>query len=258
MYARDYFESFILGLANGNSITAPTKMYVALLLNNPGDSGAATEISYSGYQRQEITFSAPAAASGAHSIENEAIITFPASGESAGTVSHIGIYDSLSGGNMWLYGQLEDAITVTSGVSPIFQPGNIRYTLSGKMSAVYRVRVLNVLRKTNCEGFTAYLGCANGDVEAGASEFNGNGYARVPITFTSPDNIDSGAMAIHNNADVVTPYATAQWGNWSHTIIYDAQTGGNPFYLSARNQSNVIYKGGACGYREGDLILTIN
>ena len=258
MYARDYFESAILGLANGNSITAPAKMYVALLLNNPGDSGAATEISYSGYQRQEIAFSAPAAASGAHSIENEAIITFPESTESAGTVSYIGIYDSLSGGNMWLYGQLDDAIAVTSGVSPVFQPGSIKYTLSGKMSSVYRVRILNALRSTSCTGFSPYLGCASGDVEAGGAEFTGNGYARVPIVFTAPDNLDSGAMAIHNNTDVVTPYATAQWGTWSHTIVYDAQTGGNPFYLSARNQSNVIYKGGACGYREGDLILTIN
>lgn len=258
MYARDYFESAILGLANGNSITAPSKMYVALLLNNPGDSGTATEISYSGYARQEVSFTAPAAASGSHSIQNDAKITFAESSESAGTVTHIGIYDSASGGNMWLYGQLDDAIAVTSGVSPVFQIGAIKYTLSGKMSSTYRAKVLNTMRGTNCSGFTPYLGCASGDIESGGSEFTGGSYARTSITFTTPANLDSGAMAINNSATVVSPTATAQWGTWSHTVIYDASTGGNPFYLSARNQSNVIYKGGACGYNAGDLVLTIN
>lgn len=258
MFARDYFESLILGLANGNSIIAPAKMYVALLLNNPGDNGQATEITYTGYARQEIAFTTPAAATGSHSIENQSIITFPEATESAGTVSHIGIYDSLTGGNMWLYGQLDDAISVISGVSPIFQAGAIKYTLSGKMSSVYRARVLNLLNGNNCTGFTPYFGCANGDIESGGNEFSGNGYARVQIPFTTPANLDSGAMAINNSAAIVTPYATAQWGNWSHTVIYDAQSGGNPFYLSQRTQINTIYKGGACGYDAGDLVLTIN
>lgn len=260
MYARDYFESLILGLANGNSVLAPSKMYVALLLNNPGDNGQATEISYTGYARQEVVFTQPAAATGAHSIENQAVITFPESTESAGTVTHIGIYDSPNSGtgNMYLYGQLDDAISVISGVSPIFQAGSIKYTLSGKMSSVYRQRVLNILRGTNCTGFTPYFGCANGDIESGGTEFAGNGYTRVQIPFTTPANLDSGAMAINNNAAIVTPYATAQWGNWTHTVVYDAASGGNPFYLSARTQQNVIYKGGACGYDAGDLVLTIN
>jgi hypothetical protein len=261
MYARDFFEQKILGLANGTSILANTTgFYVALLLSNPGDNGSYTEIGYTGYARQQINFTEPAAATGAHSIQNSEIITFPESTETAGTVTHIGIFDSpnVNTGNMWLYGELDDAISVISGVSPIFQIGSIKYTLSGKMSSTWRARILNILRGNGCTGFTPYFGCANGDVESGGSEFSGNGYARVAIPFTTPANLDSGAMAIHNNAAIVTPYATAQWGTWSHTVVYDAPTGGNPFYLSARAQSNVIYKGGACGYDEGDLILTIN
>lgn len=260
MYARDYFESLILGLAKGTSIVAPSQMYVALLLNNPGDNGSATEISYNGYQRQAIDFSEPAAGAGSHSIENSDLIIFDEATESAGLVSYIGIYDSLTAGNMWLYGQLTDSINVISGVSPIFQAGSIRYTLSGKMSSVYRARVLNLLNGYGITGFTPYLGCASGDVDSGGSEFSvaNTGYARVEIPFSTPANLESGAMAIHNTASIVTPYATANWGNWSHTVVYDAASGGNPFYISARSQSNAIYKGGACGYDEGNLVLTIN
>lgn len=261
MYARDYFEDLILRLVQGTSITAPQKMYVALLLGNPGDNGQYTEISYTGYARQEIVYTEPTSASGAHSVQNQDTITFPESHESAGTVTHIGIFGNSpnSGtGDMYLYGELDNAISVISGVSPIFQEGSIKYTLSGKISSTYRQRILNVLRGTGISGFTPYFGCASGDVESGGSEFSGNGYARVAIPFTAPANLDSGAMAINNSAAIVTPYATAQWGNWSYTVIYDAQTGGNPFYLSARTQQNMIYKGGACGYNEGDLILTLN
>lgn len=262
MYARDFFEDLILRLVQGTSIIAPQKMYVALLLGNPGDNGQYTEISYSGYARQEITFTEPTSASGAHSVQNQSTITFPESLESAGTVTHIGIFGNSPNagtGDMYLYGELDDAISVISGVSPIFQEGSIKYTLSGKISSVYRQRILNVLRGTGITGFTPYFGCASGDVESGGTEFSGNGYSRVQIPFTAPVALsNSDAMAISNSAAIVTPYATAQWGTWSHTIVYDAQTGGNPFYLSARTQQNTIYKGGACGYDEGDLILTLN
>lgn len=266
MYARDDFERMILNLAKGTSInTIPATLYIALLLGDPGDSGQYTEISYTGYARQVITFTEPTAAGpGAHSIQNANTITFPESQESAGTVQFIGIFTSANAntGTMLLYGDLEDDIAVTSGVSPIFQEGSIKYTLSGKIGATWRTRILNTLRGTAATGFQAYLGCASGDVESGGAEFSGNGYQRVQIPFSTPANLDPSAakspMAMNNTAAVVTPYATAQWGSWSHTVVYDAQTGGNPFYLSARTQSNLIYKGGACGYDTGDLILTID
>lgn len=264
MYARDDFERMILNLANGISInTIPSTIYVGLLLGDPGDNGQYTEISYTGYARQAITFTEPTAGTGSHSIQNQSQIVFPESHESAGTVQFIGIFTSANAntGTMLLYGDLDDDIAVTSGVSPTFQEGSIKYTLSGKISSTWRQRILNTLRNTPATGFTPYFGCASGDVESGGTEFSGNGYNRVQIAFTTPANLgsgNSGPMAINNSAAITTPYATAQWGNWSHTVIYDAATGGNPFYLTARSQTNMIYKGGACGYNSGDLVLTID
>lgn len=265
MYARDDFERMILNLAKGISINIiPAQLYVGLLLGNPGDNGSYTEISYTGYARQLITFTEPTAGTGSHSIQNQNTITFPKSHETASRVTHIGIFTNPNAntGTMLLYGDLDEDIEVTSGVSPIFHEGNIKYTLSGKIGSTWRVRILNTLRGSTATGFTPYFACASGDVESGGTEFSGNGYQRVPITFSTPANIDASIsqspMAISNSAAIVTPYATAQWGNWSHTVVYDAAIGGYPFYLSARAQSNMIYKGGACGYDTGDLILTLN
>lgn len=48
MYATNHFEEIMLNLARGISASAPETMYLALYLNDPGDDGAGTEVSYPG------------------------------------------------------------------------------------------------------------------------------------------------------------------------------------------------------------------
>lgn len=57
MYACDYLESGVLNVLRGVTFPAPAKCFLALYLNDPGESGASgTEVSYTGYKRMEITF----------------------------------------------------------------------------------------------------------------------------------------------------------------------------------------------------------
>ena len=71
MYATDYFETMMLNTLRGTNATAPTKVYMGLFLSNPGETGAGgTEVSYSGYQRQEVSFSSPAVMSGGIGLQN--------------------------------------------------------------------------------------------------------------------------------------------------------------------------------------------
>lgn len=265
MYARDFFETAILNLANNQTISHPSKMYVALLYSNPGESGAYAEVNYQGYARQEISFSAPVSGTGSHYIQNSEMITFAESTETAQTATHIGIFDNANSntGNMWLYGALDQTIAITPGVSPIFQIGSIKFTLSGKISSAYRVKILNTLRGEDgedCAGFIPYFGCAIGDIDVSVNnEFSGTNYSRVQISFSTPDNLSSGAMAIHNTDTFATDYAGSNWGSWAYTVVFDNSTvgSGGAFYYSSRTPNN-IYKGGACGYNAGDLVLTIN
>ena len=77
MYACDYLETGFLNVLRGVTFAAPTKVYLALFLNDPGDSGTAgTEISYAGYARMEIAFSEPAVSNGGIGIQNLSDITF--------------------------------------------------------------------------------------------------------------------------------------------------------------------------------------
>ena len=61
MYACDHLEKGVLNTLRGTSFAAPSKCWLGLWLSDPGETGAAgVEVSYPGYQRLAVEFSAPA------------------------------------------------------------------------------------------------------------------------------------------------------------------------------------------------------
>lgn len=258
MYATNYFEKAILELLRGTSITAPTTVYLALFLNSPTETGTAgTEIAYTGYARQPITFSAPASMNSGIGIKNSADITFPTATTAAGTVTHVGVMDSLTAGNMLIYGELTDPLVVAANEAPVVVAGEAQWWLSGQMSNAYRTKVLNVLRGTSCSGFVPYLALYNGDPENGGSELNGTGYERVKLVFSAPAEQSSGQMLISNSEKAATSRAGDAWGTWTYTAIYDADSNGNPVFCSERS-SKEIRKGLMVIVEAGKLKLAVN
>lgn len=259
MYATNYFENAMLNLMRGTSITAPAAMYLALFLSNPGDTGTdGTEITYSGYARQAVTFSAPTASGSGLMIENTALISFPEAATSAGTVTYVAVYDSLTGGNMWLYGQLDTPLTVQTGVSPVFRASSVRWIWTGNLSTYYRTAIMNTLRGTNCSGFSPYVGFCNGDPTGSGSEFSGNNYGRVSVTMTAPAQQSSGTALSQNTADVLSAVATGNWGTLNTIAIFDAQSSGNAFGVINLGTSYNVTSGYAVGFHAGALQFNIN
>ena len=146
MYATNHFEEIMLNLARGISASAPETMYLALYLNDPGDDGAGTEVSYSGYARQPITFSAPAASGNGYAMQNTAALTFAESSVSVGNVTYVAIMDSLTGGNMYLYGRLEEVLNISAGNAPVVRAGAVKWIWSGKMANAYKIKCMNICR----------------------------------------------------------------------------------------------------------------
>lgn len=259
MYATDYFESLMLNVARQQNITAPATMYLALFQSNPSDTGTGgTEVSYTGYTRQAITFSAPAVSGSGLMIQNSTQITFPEAPASGNTATYVAVMDSLTGGNMWLYGQLDQALTIQAGVSPVFRQGNVKWIWSGNLSTYYRTAVMNTLRGTNLSGFTPYIGFANGDPTGSGNEFSGNNYARVSTTFSAPAQQSSGTAMIQNSNPITTGIATGTWGTWNTAVIYDSQTGGNAYAVIPLNSSYLITTGYTAGFAAGNLQFNVN
>lgn len=259
MYATDHFERQLLNSMRGVTLAAPAAMYLALFLTNPTESGqAGTEVSYDGYQRVPITFSPPTASANGMSIQNDTQITFPTAGLAAGTIAYIGVMDSITGGNMWLYGELATPLNMLKDVAPIFTVGSIKYTSSGALTNAYKTKHLNVLRGQSISGYNLYMALFNGDPENGGAELSGVDYARVALELTAPTEADSGQMFIENSVLQSFPTPTTAWGTWSYTALYNAASGGQPVWKYPQSPSWELKAGRMPTIDQGGVKIALN
>jgi len=108
----DYAENKVLDHVLGTAtFTKPTAVYIALYTSDPTDADTGTEVSGGSYARKAATFDA--AASGA--TENSADIEFDEATADWGIITHIGIRDALTGGNLLWHGPLTESKEVDSG-----------------------------------------------------------------------------------------------------------------------------------------------
>jgi len=125
----DHAEALLLDwLMTNGSATRPTAWYVALYTAAPSDSGGGTEVSGSGYAREAVTFAAATSPGGTTS--NSGAVTFTASGGNWGSITHIGIHDASSGGNLLWHGAMTASKTVNDGDTLEFSIGNIDLTIA--------------------------------------------------------------------------------------------------------------------------------
>ena len=125
----DHAEALALDwLMTNGAATRPTAWYVALYTAAPADAGGGTEVSTGGYARKSVTFNAAASPGG--TTENAGIVTWTASGADYGTVTHMGILDAVSGGNLLWHGALTSSKVVQDGDTVQFNAGNLALTLA--------------------------------------------------------------------------------------------------------------------------------
>ena len=108
----DYLENEILDHILGTgAYTMPSTVYVGLSTGSFGDDNSGTELTGNNYSRVSATFSA--AASGTTS--NSAAIEFAAATGSWGSVSHFGVFDAASSGNLLIHGAFSAAKAIETG-----------------------------------------------------------------------------------------------------------------------------------------------
>lgn len=257
MYMSNHFEEALLNLLRGQSITGITPR-IALYLNDPGDDNSGTEIAYAGYARQPAIFSAPAASGSGLMISNTAEISFAEAAAAAGTVTHIGVVDALTLGNLWLYGQLQTPLVIQAGVSPVIRAGSIKWIFSGNLHTYYRTAALNVIRGQNVSGFSPFAALFAGDPAGAGVEFSGNNYDRIALAMTAPAGQANGTMQTENAAEVISNIASGTWGNMTHIAIMDAQANGNIFGSISLGSAYSMLIGNAAGFHAGDLKFNAN
>ena len=134
----DYAEEAILNhVFNKDALTGPTT-YLALFTDDPTDAGSGTEVSGGSYARVLIynngsgapDWTVAAADAPAFAVENDDDITFPPATASWGTVTHFGIFDAATVGNLLWHGAFDESKTV--GTDDVFKitAGNLVLTLA--------------------------------------------------------------------------------------------------------------------------------
>jgi len=123
----NYLENALINAVLRNtSYTSPTTVYVALFTSDPTDAGSGTEVSGGSYARTSVTFGAP---SNGVTTSN-ADCTFPQATASWGTVTHIGLYDASTSGNLLFHTPLDTSKTIDSGDIFKIASGSLTVTLA--------------------------------------------------------------------------------------------------------------------------------
>lgn len=141
----DYLENKLVDLLfRGQAFSAPV-IHVGLLTAAPSDSGGGTEVSGGSYARVKAAAGASQALTDWQATQggntassgtggqtsNTAAITFPTPTANWGTITHFGIYDASSGGNLLFWGALAQSKTVNNGdAAPAFNAGQLTVTFA--------------------------------------------------------------------------------------------------------------------------------
>nr|WP_299241383.1 hypothetical protein [uncultured Halomonas sp.] len=131
----NYLEKAILDLTlRGVALTPPTSVWIALFTANPTDASLTVELSDSGYARQDAAKGGSLetgwelvvddAGGNGKVTSNKFSLPFPAIVDGPVTVTHFGIFDAQTGGNLLYHGPLnrtkdlgvDDVVTVDPGL----------------------------------------------------------------------------------------------------------------------------------------------
>ena len=110
----------------GAAYTAPSTKYLALFTAvADGEAGSVTEVTGGGYARQTVAFT-----TSGNTTSNNAAVEFPTATANYGTVTHVGVYDASSSGNLMAYAALSSNKTIETGDVFRVPSGDLDITLN--------------------------------------------------------------------------------------------------------------------------------
>lgn len=123
----NYLENALINATlRATTFTSPATVYVSLHTADPTDAGTGTEVSGGSYARKSASFAAPSNGASA----TDADITFDQATGNWGTITHIGIWDALTTGNLLYHTPLTTSKTIDTGDIFKIASGSLTVTLA--------------------------------------------------------------------------------------------------------------------------------
>jgi hypothetical protein len=123
----NYLENALINATLRNTTyTSPATVYVALYTSDPTDANTGTECTGASYARESMAFGAPS--NGAST--NSSAVEFDQATASWGTVTHFGILDASTSGNLLYHGALTASKVIDDGDVFKFASAAVSVTLA--------------------------------------------------------------------------------------------------------------------------------
>jgi hypothetical protein len=135
----DYLENKVIDwLIRGQSYTPPATLYIGLLTAAPSDTGGGTELTGNNYARASVASnmtnwagtqsagSTTASSGTGGTTSNNGVINFNTPSNDWGTVTHFGIYDASTNGNLMFWGALSASKAVFNGDAVSIQTAQLQ------------------------------------------------------------------------------------------------------------------------------------
>ncbi len=123
----NYLENALINATLRNTAyTSVASIFVALYTTDPTDADSGTEVTGGSYARTAVTCGAP---SNGVSL-NSGDVTVPTCTAAWGTVTHVGLRDASTAGNLLYHSPLDDSKSVGTGDIFKITTGNLSVTLA--------------------------------------------------------------------------------------------------------------------------------
>lgn len=260
--ASDFLEGEILDhfLGRDAGYTAAATLYIALYTAAPSDAGGGTEVSGGSYARAAVTNDNTNWQLSGGVISNLNVITYAAATADWGTVTHFGILDASSGGNLLFHGALTASANVTNGSTYRIAVGNITVNYAAK-SNYLRDEILELI--FGISGFTApatvycRLYTSAPTDAGGGTEVSGGSYSPVSITNDNTEWSRSAGLAQNINA-IQFAAATASWGTVTSAALWDASSGGNLICWANLTSAQTVNNGSTFAFNAGSFRVSLD
>lgn len=259
----DYLEGkFIDYILREQSFPSPSSVYLALFTSAPSDAGGGAEVSGGSYVRKQLTGGFNAAANGAAS--NNGSISFITSTDVWGLISHIGIFDAESGGNLLFYGEFDTALQVDTGDTYLIADGDLDVTINGDIATSLANEMLDHILNGSTftqptDAYIALYTTLPNSADSGGVEVSGGSYARVQCFGAADWDAPSATGGNTANTNTETfPVASANWGTIVGMAIRSAPTGGELYFFKTLVASKIVYINDTFRFLAGALTLTVS
>jgi len=259
----DYSELELLDHVCNAAYSPAVTVYLALHTADPADDASGAEANYTSYARTAITFGAAAS----RRVTQSGAVTFPASTGGSNDVTHWGVWDASTAGNLLAHGAFEATKTVVSGNTPSAASGEVYVEFSaGEISDYLANKLLDLMFRNTAysvpDTYIALTTATISDSDTGSTitEVSGGSYARKQVNVnggSSPTWDLAAAGLVDNTHDIAFPEATASWGTVVAVAVIDAAAAGNLLMYDNTLADQAVGSGDTVTFPAGDLDLVM-